>query len=513
MRIVTADQMKELDRRASAEFGVPSIVLMENAGIRTFDAVFRLLEKVGGCQVAVVCGKGNNGGDGFVVARHLHQVGVDARVLLLGRADELNGDAKVNHEIASKSGIPVEEVADIMPVRRRLAHADLIVDALFGTGIKGEITGLAGEIIDEINQSLKPVVAVDLPSGLDADTGQIAGRCVWANETVTFALPKIGHATYPGAAYCGEISVAEIGIPEAAFETAGINTFVTEDDDVRARLPARPPDAHKGTFGHAAIIAGSVGMTGAAAMTGESAVRVGAGLVTLGVPASLNDILEVKVTEVMTVPLLETQARSFSKDAVKQAIELIRKCDAVAIGPGLSRNPETVAFVHEILPQIECPMVLDADGLNAVSEDVSVFGKLKAPCVITPHPGEMARLTGTPAEVIQSNRLIAAQDTAKRFGVVVVLKGAATVTASPDGEAWINSTGSPAMASGGMGDVLTGAIAGLLAQGLSVMDGAICAVYLHGRAGELAAEKLGEAGVGATDLLPLLPVSIKELQG
>ena len=522
MRIVTAEQMRELDQRASEEFGVPSIVLMENAGLRTFDIVYRMLDDVNGRQAAIVCGRGNNGGDGFVVARHLHQIGVSVQVLLVGRADEIKGDARINLEIAKKSGIPIEEVTEIGQVCMALARSDLVVDALFGTGIKGEITGLPGEIIDAINDSGRPVVAVDLPSGLDSDTGQICGRCVRADQTVTFGLPKIGLAVYPGAALAGRVHVAEIGIPEKAFQTAGIRTFVTAEEDVRWRLPERPPDAHKGTFGHAAVIAGSVGMTGAAAMTSEAAVRVGAGLVTLGIPESLNDILEVKVTEVMTVPMPETDARSFSRAAVQRALNLIHRCDAAAVGPGLGRNPETVAFVHELLPLIEKPMVIDADGLNAVAEDVSVLGKLKVPAVLTPHPGEMARLmsgerdarveAGTSISAIQSNRLRVAQDAAERFGAVVVLKGAATVIASPDGEAWINPSGSVAMASGGTGDVLTGALVGFLAQGLSPLDAAICAAYIHGRAGELAAREIGEAGAAAPDLLPRLPRAIRELR-
>jgi len=525
MRIVTAEQMKELDRRAGEEFGVPSIVLMENAGLRTFDVVREMLDDMDGSRVVVVCGRGNNGGDGFVVARHLRQIGVDVRVLLAARPDEVSGDARVNLEIARKSGIEVEEIAEIGRVRTVLAHSDLIVDALFGTGIKGEITGLPGEVIDAVNEAGRPVVAVDLPSGLDADTGQICGRCVRADRTVTFGLPKIGLATFPGALYAGRVSVAEIGIPEAAFQAAGIRTFLATDEDVRWRLPGRPPDAHKGTFGHAAIIAGSVGLTGAAAMAGEAAVRVGAGLVTLGIPESLNDILEVKVTEVMTVPMPETEARSFSRAAVGKVLELIDRCDAAAIGPGIGRNAETVAFVHELLPRIGKPMVIDADGLNAVAEDVSVLGKLKAPAVITPHPGEMSRLlagpragaaggspgAGTTVAAIQSNRLRAAQDAAARFGVVVMLKGAGTVTASPDGEAWINPTGTAALASGGTGDVLTGSLAGFLAQGLSPLDAAICAAYVHGLAGEIAAEEIGEAGAAATDLLPRLPRAIREL--
>lgn len=512
MRIVNADQMRELDRRASQEFGVPSIILMENAGMRAFDLIYSILCETGAHRVAIVCGRGNNGGDGFVVARHLHQVSAEVQAFLVGKKEEVKGDARVNLEIAEKSGIPVAEIRDIGSLRIALAHSDLIVDALFGTGIKGEITGLAGEVIDAINACGRPVVAIDLPSGLDADTGQICGRCVVADATVTFGLPKIGLAIYPGAQYAGEVNVVDIGIPPIAFETSGINTFYTEDEDVLDRLPIRPIDAHKGTFGHAAIIAGSVGLTGAAAMAAVAAVRIGAGIVTLGVPESLNDILEAKVTEAMTVPLPETVERSFSKDAVGKALELIARCDAVAIGPGLGRNPETVEFIHKLLPEIEKPMVIDADALNAIAEDVSVLAKLKAPLVITPHPGEMSRLTGTTTEAIQSNRLSAALHTAKRFGSVLVLKGAGTVISSPDGQAWINSTGSPAMASGGTGDVLTGSIVGLLAQGLSPLDAAICSVYIHGRAGEIAAEEIGESGVAATDLLPLLPRVIKELK-
>jgi NAD(P)H-hydrate epimerase len=512
MKLVTAEQMKELDRRATEEFGVPSIVLMENAGLRTFDLIYSILNEIGSYHVAIICGRGNNGGDGFVVARHLHQVGVDVRVFLIGTVDGVKGDAKINLEIAQKSGVSITEVADAAPLRMPLAHSDLIVDAIFGTGVKGEITGLAGDVIDVINASGKPVVAVDLPSGLESDTGEICGKCVQAIATVTFGLPKIGLATYPGAAYAGDVAVAEIGIPEAAFDTAEINTFYTEADDVLYRLPEREPDAHKGTFGHVAVLAGSVGLTGAAAMSSMAAVRIGAGLVTLGVPASLNNILEVKVTEVMTVPMPETVERSFSKTAIVEALELISHCNAVAIGPGLGRNPDTVAFVHELLPQIEKPMVIDADGLNAISEDVRVLSKLKAPVILTPHPGEMSRLTGTTTQAIQSNRLNIARDAAKKLGVILVLKGAATVIASPDGEAWINSTGSVAMASGGTGDILTGSVVGLLAQGLSPMDAAVCATYLHGRAGELAAEIIGEAGAAATDLLPLLPKAIAELR-
>lgn len=511
MKLVTAEQMRELDRRATAEFGVPSMVLMENAGLRAFDIAYDMLVESGGSRVLVVCGKGNNGGDGFVVARHFHEVGADVRVILAGSSEDVKGDALINLEIARKSGIAITEISELDDLPMKLAHADLVVDALLGTGVKGDVTGLAADVIDAINASEKPVIAIDLPSGLDADTGQIGGRCVIADVTVTFALPKIGLATYPGLDYAGEVFVAEIGIPNKAFETAGINTHSVDSDDVLVRLPERAPDAHKGTFGHAAIIAGSVGLTGAAALSSMSAVRIGAGLVTLGIPESLNDILEVKVTEVMTQPLPDKHSRSFSIIAHDKALELIDKCSTLAIGPGIGRNLETVEFVRQLLPLVEKPMVIDADALYAISEDTSIFKELKAPAVITPHPGEMSRLAGTPTADIQSNRLEFARTAAREYGVVVVLKGAATVIASPDGSAWVNTTGSPALASGGTGDVLTGSIAGLLAQGLSAVDAAICGVYIHGLAGEMVAEEVGDAGAAAGDLLPMLPRAIERL--
>ncbi len=508
MRLTNASQMRELDRRACEEFGVPSIVLMENAGLRTFDVVMRKLKDMGGSRVAIVCGRGNNGGDGFVVARHLHESGVDVRVFVIGPEDGIKGDALTNLNIAKLTGIKVLSITDTEKLAMRLAHADLVVDALFGTGVKGEVSGLPGEVVEAINDSGRCVVSVDLPSGVDSDTGQVIGSCVRADTTVTFALPKIGLVQYPGAAYAGDITVAEIGIPEAAIRTAGITTFFTEASDVKYRLPMREPDSHKGTFGHAALIAGSVGLTGAAALAAASAVRAGAGLVTLGIPHSLNDIIEAKVTEAMTVPLPETEARSVSSAAIEQALALIEKCSCVAIGPGLGMHPDTVRFVQEILPEITKPMVIDADALNAISENVEIMSKLQSAAILTPHPGEMSRLTGTPVAAVQSNRVNTAMEAAVQFGATIVLKGAGTVIASPDGEVWINSTGSPALASGGTGDVLTGTIVGLLADGIAPMDAAICGVFIHGLAGEMAADTLGEVGVAATDLLPFLTKAI-----
>ncbi|MDO8630187.1 MAG: NAD(P)H-hydrate dehydratase, partial [Phycisphaerales bacterium] len=326
-------------------------------------------------------------------------------------------------------GISSPRILEMADLEEPLAECGLIVDALLGTGIKGEVTGLAASINDAINDSGKTVVSVDLPSGLNADTGEIAGRCVMADETVTFALPKIGLLMYPGAKCVGRLTVADIGIPAPLLNDSALKVELIDDDAARDLLPNREPDAHKGSFGHLLVLAGSVGMTGAAALASEAAARVGAGLVTLGCPWSLNDILEVKLTEVMTVPLAESAARSLAPDAVDQVLSLLNQRNALAIGPGLSQQPDTVKFVRTLLPKLEVPTVIDADALNALAGKTEILAEMKAPAVITPHPGEMARLMGTTTAVVQSDRLKAATDAAARFGKVVVLKGARTVIA------------------------------------------------------------------------------------
>ena len=510
MRLVTAQQMRELDRRAAAEGGVPSLLLMENAGRGVFNVACGMLGSTGGKRVAVIAGKGNNGGDGYVAAGHLANAGMDVRVYLIGDPAEIKGDAATNLENVRRGRIPLTVVAkrEDIPCLREY---DLIVDALLGTGIRGEVVGLATKAIAAINSAECPVLAVDVPSGIDADTGGICGVCVKADTTVTFALPKLGLLLYPAAEFVGELTVVEIGIPEAILDDSGSKVSLATPEFVVERIPERAPDAHKGTFGHLAVLAGSVGMTGAAAMAAEAALRAGVGLVTVGVPESLNDILEVKLTEAMTLPIPQGAGRHFGLDSVEPALELVARCDAVAIGPGIGRDPETIRFVHDILPRITKPLVIDADGLNALAEDVSTFAKLQAPAVITPHPGELARLLGTDAAAIQSKRLEIAVESAARWGVVVVLKGARTIAAEPGGEAFVNPTGNPGMASGGVGDVLTGVIGAFLAQGMSVLDAGVCGAYLHGLAGDLAASEIGEVSLIAGDVLDSLPEAFQQV--
>lgn len=511
VKVATAEQMREFDRRAIEEYGVPSIVLMENAGRHVADAVQDVLSSTDGRRVVIVAGRGNNGGDGYVVARHLHEAGIDVSVYLLTDPSDVRGDAKVNLDILVKTGISVTQVRSASELQMPLAHSSVIVDAIFGTGLHGDVTGLAADVIDVINSLHRPVVAVDIPSGLDSNTGKVLGVCVNADYTITFALPKIGLVTLPGAERVGDLTVVDIGIPQQLFDE--VNTELPGDEWVSARLPVRPPDGHKGTFGTALIIAGSSGYTGAAAMASEAALRSGVGLSTLAVPAGLQDMMAVKLTEVMTRALPQTGDRALSTEAVDPALALAEKASAVVVGCGLGRHPETCGFVHKFVRSIRKPLVVDADGLNCLSEDLSTLEGEHGDIILTPHPGEMARLLGTTGAEIQSNRMDAAREAASRFHCTVVLKGARTLIAEPSGRVYMNPTGNVGMATGGTGDVLAGTIGGLLAQGLSPVDAAACGTFVHGKAGDIAAEQLGVAGMIAGDVLNALPEALKELYG
>lgn len=511
LRIATGQQMREFDRRAVEEFGVPSIVLMENAGRHVADVVRTLLTTLTGKRVCIVSGKGNNGGDGFVAARHLRDNGAQVSVLLLGDPADVKGDARVNLDILLKSGGQVESLTTAARLSSVLARSHAVVDAIFGTGLRGEVTGLPAEIIETINESGVPVVAVDLPSGLDADSGRIWGVCVRANQTVTFALPKIGLLSYPGAMYAGEVIVGEIGIPHQLYDD--IKTELTDDAWVTSRLPRRLPDSHKGTFGTTIVLAGSAGFTGAAAMASEAALKVGAGLCTLGIPISMQDVMAVKLTEMMTRGLPETDSRALSADALEPALDLCSKATSVVLGCGLGTHPGTCEFVYRFLSSAKLPVVVDADALNCLAKDTRILEGEHGELVLTPHPGEMARLLGTRSDSIQSNRMDVVREAAARFRSVVVLKGARTLVADPSGRVFVNPTGNAGLAKGGTGDVLAGCIGGLIAQGVGAFDAAVCGVFIHGRAGDLAASAVGTAGMLAGDLLGALPKTLKDLCG
>lgn len=510
MKLATAAQMREMDRKTIEEFGLPGLVLMENAGRAVADAAWDLLPENGG-RVLILAGKGNNGGDGFVAARHLNARGAEVAVLLLCAAEDLQGDAAVNCQYAVRTGLVVVEQPDDETILGALEIADVVVDALLGTGLQGEVQGRAREVIEILEECEAPVVAVDLPSGLDADTGQVLGAAVEAQVTVTFGLAKPGLVQYPAQDYVGELRVAEIGLPPELLESPELLTSQTEAADCLACLPSRSAEAHKGDAGRVLIVAGSSGLTGAAALAAQGAIRGGAGLVTLGLPACWQPTLAAKLTEAMTLALPDDDYGRLDWDAVPAILEWTQSVQAVALGPGLSTGGEVPQIVTQLVAQIEAPLVLDADGLNALAEDPEVIHERGYPTIITPHAGELSRLMRLPVNEIQEDRLTAARSTAEALDCFVVLKGAATVIAAPDGEAWINSTGNPGMASGGMGDVLTGVIAALLAGGAEPLAAALAGVYLHGLAGDLAAEELGPRGILASDLLQRLPAAFKRL--
>ena len=507
MRVVTAHTMREIDRRAIDDFGISSLSLMEQAGRGCVDAILSEFGRKG--RAVIIAGKGNNGGDGFVIARLLAADGWDAEVCVMAEHQQISGDAAHNLKM-----LP-DGIVRFCPRQGQLASAflkaDVIVDALLGTGLDSDVDGVYREAVDMMNASGRPVLSVDIPSGIHGTTGRVLGDAVRASITVTFAFAKLGHLLYPGAEHTGRLVIADIGIPELLMTSANGYDFLNEDY-IRPMLKRRNRRVHKGDCGHCFLIAGSSGKTGAAALSANSAVRAGAGLVTLGVPESIHQIIEIKTTEAMTTALPDSGG-GYLADAAFPVIEkLMVKKDAVAIGPGLGRQPGTVSLVHTIVENVSLPLVIDADGLFALAEDISVLRRKKsADVVLTPHPGEMARLLGTSIPDVDAIRISIAQEFARNYGVYLVLKGARTIIASPAGFAAINGSGNPGMATGGMGDVLTGILVSLIGQGYSAWDACLLGVFLHGYAADLVAMEKGEIGMCATDVQEKLPFAFSRL--
>jgi NAD(P)H-hydrate epimerase len=431
--------------------------------------------------VVVVCGKGNNGGDGLVITRLLKQRRWPVKAYLVGALSDLKGDALANSRRCQRSGVKVTTLSEKTwkAFDADLGKAEVIVDAIFGTGFEGEPHGLAREAIDAINLSQACVVAVDIASGVNATSGE-AQAAVRAHVTVTMGLAKRGHVLFPGRALTGRLVVGDIGIPDPVVAAAGLHVHVAEDADVQALIPDRPADSHKWSCGHVVCICGSVGLTGAATLASVSALRAGAGLVTLAIPRSLNAIMEVKLTEVMTLPVDETPQGSFSLGALDALRTLIGRADCVALGPGLSQNGETAELVRTLVATLDKPCVLDADGINAFAGRADCLKGLPYPLVLTPHAGEAARLFGVDKAEIIKRPIEFASERAKDLGLVLVLKGAPTITAGPDGGVFVNPTGNQGLSTAGSGDVLTGIISGLMAQGVQPMEAAYSAAYIHG---------------------------------
>ncbi len=516
MKVVTAEVMRRLDQSAIQEFGIPGLVLMENAARAAVTAMFRHFPTLPTQRVGIFAGRGNNGGDALAVARYLLNRGVSSQVYLLAREDEMQGDAAANLKILTRMG------GDILSVTTNeqwegcqglVSQKDLFVDGIFGTGLKGPIKGIYGKIIAFINSLHRPVVSMDIPSGLDANRGQVLGTCIRATLTVTFGLPKAGLLVQPGKQFTGNLVVADISIPSAAICAQQIKDHLMEGQDFSPYLPPREPDAHKGDFGHLFVLSGSPGKSGAAALLCQAAVRTGTGLVTLGIPESLNPIMEVKTTEAMTEPLPETKDKTLAFKAQTRIGALMARKNALAIGPGLSLNSETARLIRKIVLEADLPMVVDADGLSAFVGKMNSIRtkKKKGSVVFTPHPGEMARLLNCPVQQIQQDRLQVARDFAQTYGQILILKGADSLVATPGGEVFINLTGNPGMATGGMGDVLTGMVGGFLAQGLVPLEAAKIGVFLHGLAGDWVAHQKGERGMAATDLMEVIPRLLRAL--
>jgi len=523
MKILTASEMQRVDRLTTERYGVPSLTLMENAGRGVVEFLTARLAPLEQHRVVILCGKGNNGGDGMVVARLLRDQGLKPRVLLFAEAESLRGAAAVNYQRLRASGQP-EIVGDLetwRTLKASLQNTTLFIDALLGTGLAKPLEGLLLEVVRDINREFTAarVLAVDLPSGISADTGKLMGENLRADFSVTFTAPKVAHVFPPACEQVGEWVVKQIGTPSEAMESdPGLSLNYTCQQDVAWIGQPRPVVTHKGNYGHVVVLAGSIGKTGAAAMTARAALRAGAGLVTVATAKSALPIVAALGMEFMTEALPETEDGTISLRALDygRLDKLLAGKSVLAVGPGVGSHPDTAELVRTIVNRCALPLVLDADGLNAFAGAMNNFHTDTRPAgatVFTPHPGEMARLTGRAAAEIQAQRVEVTREFSQRYGLTLVLKGFRTLIADPSGQVWVSPTGNPGMATGGTGDVLTGLIAGLLAQSpaRAPSEVATAAVYLHGLGGDLAAADLGQPSMLAGDLLERVPRAYKLL--
>jgi len=514
MRVLNTQQMREADRRTIDEIGLPSIVLMENAGRQAVAAMEAAFDDLATSHVAVLCGRGNNGGDGFVVARTLAQRGVESTVFLLGTVAEVRGDARTNLEVLGRIGLTVVEIANAQDWElhfSEVSECDVVVDALLGTGFHGRLTGLLETVVVDVNGLGVPIVAIDLPTGVSADSHEVEGSAIEASMTVTLAAPKIPLVFPPADSFGGDLVIADIGIPPPVLdELEGPYIELLTRERMRELVPARAADSHKGDFGRVLIVAGSIGKTGAAHLAAMGALRSGAGLVTIATPRSALPIIAAMGAEYMTEGLDETAAGTVDFSALDRVLDL--KADVIAIGPGLGQDPSTSAFVHGLVERSGVPLVVDADALNAFAGEAErLVGRDGVDVIVTPHPGELARLVNVSVEAVQHDRLNYARDFASAHRAHVVLKGHRTIIAGPENRAFVNLTGNAGMATGGTGDLLTGMIAAWFAQLLDAEAACKLAVYLHGTAGDLADADEGEVALIASDIANHLGDAVLEL--
>jgi len=504
MKVSTVSEMRELDRRAIEEFGIAAKLLMENAGQAVY---FALLDEFGvaGKRFVIFCGLGNNGGDGLVVARKIHSSGGAVRVFILGNPAKFKGAAKINFDIVSRLPIEMRRIESIEEVRAAVAHCDGIVDAILGTGLTREVTGLYRDVIERINESGKPVFSVDIPSGVHGDTGKVMGAAVRADVTVTFGLPKIGNLLFPGYDLGGKLYVSHISFPPSMYDADALKVEISP----LVELPPRDEDGHKGDFGQALFIAGAAGYFGAPYFSALSFLRAGGGYSRLAAPQSIVPFIASKGSEIVFHPQAETDAGGIALQNKPVLLELAERMDMVILGPGLSLDPETQRLARELTAEITKPLLIDGDGITAVCQDLEVVRGRRAETILTPHLGEMSRLTGTSVREIDDDKVGVLQRAAAELNATVVLKGAHSLIGHPDGRVFVNTSGNSGMATAGSGDVLTGAIAAMFGLGLPLEIAVRQGVFVHGLAGDLAAEERGEDGMTAQDILDDLPSAMK----
>jgi len=516
MLLVTAKQMQEMDKQSIKSFGISGIVLMENAGKGAYDFLVKQFKNIRLQKVAILAGCGNNGGDGFVIARYLIQNGVDVTCFLLSYKKKVKKDAKINLDLAQKlcdksKASKIVEIPDINAFNKYkadLVHHHLFIDAILGTGLNSDVRGFFKDVIELINSLNQPVFSIDIPSGLNSDTGRPLGVAIKANATATFAFAKSGHILYPGNIYTGDLKIIDIGIPDYIVKKQNIKIALIEKDEVAGFFTKRKFSSHKGSYGHLLVIAGSVGKTGAAILCANAAMRCGTGLVTLGIAKSLNRIIEPVIIEPMTYPLPEKEKGYLSDNSFDDIQLLLKNRQALALGPGIGTKKGTIKLVHKLVETSKVPLILDADALNCIAQNPEILKSKKAAAILTPHPGEMARLCNTTTDNIQNNRLEISLKFAQEYNVILVLKGAMTIISFPDGQSSICPVGNPGMATGGMGDVLTGIIAGLCAQGLTPENASIAGVYIHGMSADILYRDFGEFGFIASDMIKIIPKAI-----
>jgi hydroxyethylthiazole kinase-like uncharacterized protein yjeF len=512
-KVLTAKEMQKIDEIAASHYGIDGFKLMKNAGKSIVKQINRRFDDLLNKRILIFCGKGNNGGDGFVAACLLFDMGVSVKVILLEKQINLKGNSSINAELAINLGVNVVEIEEVSNdlLQYNLDSCDIIIDALVGTGLTRPLEGIYKQVVEQINQSQRFVTSVDIPSGLDSDTGLLKGAFIQADLTIGLALPKRSHLLFPSAGLIGELQIVDIGITSNVIDSQNLELQVTEEADLRSWFKKRPTDSHKGSYGHVLVIAGSRGKGGSAALTSLAALRMGCGLVTLALPEGCQKKLEFHPLEVMTVPAPETTMGTFSLSSKEILLNHAKGKAAVAIGPGISTEPETVQLINEILPLIGCPLIIDADGINAIAQNPNLISKLGVETILTPHPKEMSRITGIEISKILKNKVDITRQFALDHSVNIILKGASSIICQPNGMATINPTGNPGMATAGTGDILTGIIASLIAQGFSSPKAAIAGTYLHGLTGDIYASEESETSLIAGDLLRTLPKTIKRI--